>query len=107
MQANSKANSNPGADVTLGFKNDFPVTVESKSVAGVPHPEDNAAIRTTSANAHVAAIGMVVSPVTVVIAIVADSRGGPALADDDFGGSRDGSQYRRGNCGAQNKQSHL
>jgi hypothetical protein len=75
----------------------------------MPHLHDDTSVRHARANAHVAAIGVMTAPVAVMIVIVfvANDNRGVARAYDDFGGSRKGSQYHRGNRSAQNKQSHL
>jgi hypothetical protein len=75
----------------------------------VPHPDDDTSVRQARANAHVAAIGVMTAPVAVMVVIVfvTDDNRGIARAQDDFGGSRKGSQYHRANRSAQNKQSHL
>jgi hypothetical protein len=76
----------------------------------MPHPEDNMAVF-PGANAHVTAIGVMTTPlaaITIAIA-VALMNGGAALTgpNDDFCASRQCAHYRRGNCSAQNKQTHF
>jgi hypothetical protein len=74
-------------------------------VTSVPDLEDDTPVRQARANAHVAAVGVMIAPVAVMT--VADDNRSVARAHDDFGGSRKGSQYHRGDRSAQNKQSHL
>ncbi len=72
----------------------------------MPRLEGYMAVRPASANAYIAAFGMMTPPV-IVMAVIADHNRRVACVNHNFRGCRKGTQNHRGNRSAQNKQSHL